>query len=135
MARYHDSSNVRSGGPQLGWQVSSRLGHPLIYVRGEFDHETADILHGAIDEELTDDVQVLLLDFSELTYMDSGGLSLMFETVQRFKEPGWLGVVAANPGVSRLMEITGLVDHPRFRLIADLRAACAALGKLDQSCL
>lgn len=133
MGRYHESSELRSSGPQLSWQVSYRLGRPLIYVRGEFDHETAGILRDAIDEELTEDVDVLLLDFSELTYMDSGGLSLMFDTVQRFKEPGWLGVVAANPGVSRLMEITGLVDHPRFRLLPDLRAATEALNNPEKN--
>jgi anti-anti-sigma factor len=125
MGRYQDSSNA--GGQQLSCQVSYRLGHPLIYTRGEFDHDTAGILRRAINEELTGAADILLLDFSELTYMDSGGLALMFDTVQRFKEPGWLGVIGANAGVSRLMEITGLVDHPLFRLLPDLQAAQAAL--------
>jgi anti-anti-sigma factor len=125
MGRYQDSSNV--SGQQLSCQVSYRLGHPLIYARGEFDHDTAGILRRAINEELTGAADILLLDFSELTYMDSGGLALMFDTVQRFKEPGWLGVIGANAGVSRLMEITGLVDHPLFRLLPDLQTAQVAL--------
>ena len=129
MGRYQRPSQVATRGPQLSWEVSYRLGPPLIYVRGEFDHDTAGLLRGAIEQEFHDrDSPVLLLDFSSLTYMDSGGLALMFETVQRFSDPGWLGVVAANDNVSRLMEMTGLVDHPRFRLLPDLQAARSALS-------
>ncbi len=128
MGRYQEPSDLRSNSQQLSCQVSYRLGRPLIYARGEFDHDSACILRQAINEELTDASDILLLDFSELTYMDSGGLALMFDTVQRFKAPGWLGVIGANAGVSRLMEITGLVDHPLFRLFPDLHAAHAALG-------
>ena len=131
MAHYQWPSETRSSEPHLSWQVSYRLGHPLIYVQGEFDHDTMGLLAGAIEEELREQSAVLLLDFSELDYMDSGGLSVMFDTVQRFHEPGWLGVIGANPGVSRLMEITGLVDHPCFRLLPDLRAANSALVALE----
>ncbi len=115
-------------GLPIDLQVSYRLGPPLIYVKGELDHDTTAYLREMIEQEFKEDTQVLILDFSELAYMDSGGLSLMFDTVQRFKDSGWLGVVGANPGVSRILEITGLADHPRFRLFADQRAAAAALG-------
>ncbi len=132
MGRYQRSSQVTSTGPQLSWEVSYRLGPPLIYLQGEFDHDTASLLRGAIDLELKENSPVLLLDFTSLTYMDSGGLALMFETVQRFSDPGWLGVVAANANVSRLMEMTGLLDHPRFRLLPDLKAAQSALSAREE---
>jgi anti-sigma B factor antagonist len=96
-------------------------------VRGELDHRSAPILREAIEGELIKAVDVLLLDFGDLTYMDSGGLALMFEVVRRFKEPGWLGVIAAKPAAARLMEMTGLVDHACFRLLPDLPAALATL--------
>lgn len=117
----------KTAGPQFDSQVSYRFGVPLIYVKGELDHDTVTSLRGVIEQEMSDGPEVLLLDFSELSYMDSGGLSLMFETVQRFKGSGWLGTVAPNHGVLRLLELTGLVDHAGFRLFADLRAASAAL--------
>ncbi len=71
---------------------------------------------------------MLLLEFSKLAYMDSGGLSLMFDTVKRFQSSSGVGVVGANSAVSRLLEITGLSDHPSFFLFADQAAAAAALG-------
>jgi anti-anti-sigma factor len=101
---------------------------PLIYVKGELDHDTAGHLREAIEEELKEDPAALVLEFSDLHYMDSGGLSLMFETVKGFRGRAGVGVVGANSHVSRLLETTGLVDHPDFSLFADQRAAAAAIG-------
>jgi len=123
-----DRSRSKSAGSHLDTQVSYRLGAPLVYVKGEIDHDTAGHLREVIEQELTENPPVLILEFSELAYMDSGGLSLMFDTVQRFRDSGWLGVVATNQGVRRLLEITGLADHARFRLLPDLAAASAALA-------
>jgi anti-anti-sigma factor len=95
----------RIAGPNLDLQVSYRLGAPLIYVKGELDHDTAGYFRDVLEQELGDDAPVLILDFSELAYVDSGGLSLMFDTIQRFKSSGWLGVVGANPGVRRLYRL------------------------------
>ncbi len=128
MGQYQESSRLRNRGPQLAWQVSYRLGYPLIYVRGELDHRGVGLLRRAIDEELRPEKPILMLDFTELGYMDSAGLSLLFDTVRRFKEPGWLGVIGANQSVSRLMEITGLLDAPCFRLFRDQGSASAAIS-------
>jgi anti-anti-sigma factor len=133
MARSYRPPHPRTTGPQLSCQVSYRLGHPLIYVEGELDHDTANTLRGAIEQEMVEGPTILLLEFSELKYMDSAGLTLMFDTLRRFKEPGWLGVVAPNSGVRRLMEITGLVDHSRLRILTDPREAAAAVNNPDEA--
>jgi anti-sigma B factor antagonist len=114
--------------PALDLQVSYRLGTPLVYVKGELDHQTAPQLRAIIDEESAAAPQALLLEMSGLSYMDSGGLSLMFDTLNRMKGKGWLGVVGATGPVSRLMEITGLTDHPGLRILPNLAAASVALG-------
>jgi anti-sigma B factor antagonist len=113
--------------PQLDLQVSYRLGTPLVYVKGELDHQTASQLRNVIDEETTGGPRALILELSGLSYMDSGGLSLIFETVNRMKGQGWLGVVGPTWPVSRLMEITGLTEQPGFRVLPDLAAAAEAL--------
>jgi anti-anti-sigma factor len=100
---------------------------PLVYVKGELDHQTTSQLRGVIEEEWSATPCAVILDLSEVSYMDSGGLSLMFDTVNRFKGAGWLGVVGARSPVARLMEITGLTDQPGFRMLPDLLAAERAL--------
>jgi anti-anti-sigma factor len=127
------SPRSNASGSPLDLQVSYRLGVPLIYVKGELDHDTAGYLREAIEEERKENPSAILLEFSGLAYMDSGGLSLMFEIVKSFQGPGGVGVVGANSAVSRLLEITGLADHPSFSLFADQRAAAVALGKVGPS--
>lgn len=113
--------------PGLDLQVSYRLGAPLVYVRGELDHQTAAQLREVIDEETAASPKALLLEISGLAYMDSGGLSLVFDTLNRMKGNGWLGVIGATAHVSRLMEITGLTDQTGFRVFPDQAAAARAL--------
>ncbi len=117
-----------STSPRFDLQVSYRLGAPLVYVRGELDHQTAPQLRAIIEEEWALKPPALVLDLTEVPYMDSGGLSLMFDTLTRLKGSSWLGVVGPTPPVARLMEITGLTDQADFRVLPNLAAAADALG-------
>jgi anti-sigma B factor antagonist len=128
MATSKKSSRPPSMSPPLDLQVSYRLGAPLVYVKGELDHQTAPQLRAVIEEESASTPSAVILDMSGVSYMDSGGLSLMFDTLTRLKGSGWLGVVGATSPVARLMEITGLTDQPGFRLLPDLASAADALG-------
>jgi anti-sigma B factor antagonist len=132
MATSKNPSRSTSMSPALDLQVSYRLGAPLIYVKGELDHQTAPQLRAVIDEEAASTPPALILDLTEVSYMDSGGLSLMFDTLTRLKGSGWLGVVRPAPPVARLMEITGLTDQPAFRTLPDLTAAGDALKPRPQ---
>ncbi len=118
--------------PPLDLQVSYRLGAPLVYVKGELDHQTAPQLRAVIEEESASSPVAVILDLSGVSYMDSGGLSLMFDTLTRLKGSGWLGVVSPTSPVTRLMEITGLTDQPGFRLLPNLTAAAQAVGQPEQ---
>jgi len=109
-------------------QVSYRLQVPLIYVKGELDHDSVGQLRPVIEEELRGEPDALLLDLSELTYMDSGGLALMFDVMQRQRPPHWFGVVAPNEGIARLLQMTGLADAESFRVFPDQKTVAAALS-------
>lgn len=116
-----------SASAPLDVQISYRLGAPLVYVRGELDHQTAPRLRVVIEEEWATRPHALILELSQVSYIDSGGLALIFDTLARFKDTGWLGVVGATASVTRLMEMTGLTDRAEFRMLPDLPAASAAL--------
>jgi anti-anti-sigma factor len=117
---------------RLETQVSYRLNVPLVYVKGELDHDSAGQLRPVLQEELRDEPRTLVLDFSELGYIDSGGLSLIFEVVKTFRPPRWVGVVGSNPGVERLLQMTGLVDSDVFRVFPDLKSASVALAQSEE---
>jgi anti-sigma B factor antagonist len=111
----------------LDLQVSYRLGAPLIYVKGELDHQTAPQLRAAIKEEWASAPPAVILELSEVTYLDSGGLSVLFDTLTWLRGAAWLGAVGPIPPVARLLEMTGLTEQPDFRAFADLDAAALAL--------
>lgn len=130
--RPSDRSRQPRGLPHhLETQVSYRLNVPLIYVKGELDHDSSAHLRPVLEEELSSTPDALVLDFTELSYMDSGGLSLMFDLVQRFEPPRWVGVVGPNAGIERLLQMTGLADSQAFRLFPDLKAVAKEVGKAE----
>jgi anti-anti-sigma factor len=77
----------------------------------------------AFDEALGGGAQVVLLDLSEVSYIDSGGLSVLFSVARRLRPDGWLGVIDPNPNIRRLLELVGLLVDPSFRVFADRQTA------------
>ena len=114
----------------LRMQVSYRSGFPMVYLSGELDHHSAGELRAVIEQELSAGATGLLLETSELRYIDSGGLSLLFDTLHRLEDTGGLGIVGPNEGVGKLMELTGLVDRPGFHIFPDLASVGATVAQL-----
>ena len=128
---FDQAAQSRPPATRLDTEVSYRFGVPLIYVSGELDHDSARYLRGVIAQELNEQTRALLLEVSQLGYMDSGGLSLMFETLATPKDRGWLGMIGAKGGVQKLIELTGLADRPGFRIFPDLKGVQAAVADLQ----
>lgn len=122
----------RSESTLLRTQISYRFGMPLIYLSGELDQHSAGDLREVIQQELAIESAGLLLECSELTYIDSRGLSVLFETVQALEDQGHMTIVGAQAGVYKLMEMTGLFDRPGVNVYADLASAATALGCLEE---
>ena len=79
----------------------------ILTVRGELDAYSAATLDAAFDEALADGAQQLVLDLTEVGFMDSAGLHVLF-AVQReiSSRDGALAIVAGDaPQVRRLLEV------------------------------
>jgi anti-anti-sigma factor len=100
---------------------------PLVEMRGDIDHGTRGALETTFDNVLGRGNAVVLLDLSDVTYIDSGGLSVLFSEARKLREGGWIGLIAPNPNVQRLLEIVGLFADPRFRVFPDRKAAEATV--------
>jgi anti-anti-sigma factor len=92
--------------------VRRRLGHGIVLVvSGEIDVATAPTVEREMlsAEESHD---LVAIDLSETSFMDSTGLHLIMEANRRLRERGGrLFIVQGPPQVSRLFELTGLSDH------------------------
>jgi anti-anti-sigma factor len=106
--------------------MSTAFDVPLFAVEGEIDHGNMSQLAVAIDEAMTPSIDRVLLDLTEVTYIDSGGLSVLYTVVQRLQGKGWLGVINPTTDVLRLLEIIGLTSQEAFRVFPDRAKAKAA---------
>ncbi len=108
----------------------SRLGDtPLVEAHGDIDHNNCASVEAAVSGALDDGNVAVLLDLRDVTYIDSGGLSVLLSGVRRLRERGWLGVVGPNHNVRRLLEIVGLLVDPNFRVFDDLGEAETAAAQ------
>jgi anti-sigma B factor antagonist len=102
---------------------------PLVGAHGDIDHNNCGSVEAALSNALDEGNVVVLLDLRDVSYIDSGGLSVLLSGVRRLRDSGWLGVVGPNPNVRRLLEIVGLLVDPNFRVFDDLDEAEAAVAQ------
>lgn len=108
-------------------------GIPLIVTDGDIDHSTCGEVEEAIDQIISQGSSFLLVDLSDVSYVDSGGLSVLFAAGRRVRDNGWIGLIGANSSVRRLLELVGALADPAFRLFEDRQQAEAALAKSADS--
>lgn len=97
---------------ELGAQleiVSTSAGWKLA---GEIDAHTAPLLASAMEDLPSGDV---LVDVADVSFMDSSGLRVLIDAATRARDGGGDLIIAnPTPGISRLVEISGLGGQ--FRL-------------------
>ncbi|GAA1642443.1 STAS domain-containing protein [Actinoplanes couchii] len=75
---------------------------------GEIDMSNAGTFRAALDAALTPDgTAILTVDLTGVEYIDSSGLSCLFEHVERIR-------LVAGPLVAPVLTVSGLADITRF---------------------
>ncbi len=110
----------------------------LIRVRGEIHVSTAPQLSERLNEAIADGKTAVVLDLSEVEFIDSTGLSVLLNGLRGIiRRQGAMALVCANPTVLRLFQITRLDRtfdiHPaRAPALARVRAQTeGAAGSSD----
>jgi stage II sporulation protein AA (anti-sigma F factor antagonist) len=80
------------------------------FLEGEIDHHTATEMRQAIDAELTNGtVKLLIMDFREVTFMDSSGIGLVMGRYRQIRyNDGQLQIINTSPQIYKVMRIAGL---------------------------
>lgn len=122
--RLSADARLRKGIMEL---TTSRLGNvPVLNIVGEIDHGNASAVGATIDELIEQKQRAILLDLSNVDYMDSGGISVLLSALRRLREGGWLGVINPNANVRRLIQIVGLALDASFKVFDSVEDAEAA---------
>ncbi|MGN9844967.1 STAS domain-containing protein [Nonomuraea sp. H19] len=89
--------------------VTGRSMPTTVYLSGEIDIFTSAALRRKLLHTLRSSTDLLVLDLSQVTFCDAGGLSVLVGIHHRARAQGiTLALTGLRPCVSRLLHITGL---------------------------
>lgn len=96
---------------------------PEIEVSGEIDHffapEFEQTIVSAIDKRPQSS---LIINFSELEYLDSAAIGVLFATLDVLKKrsPGKkIVLICPNPNVRKIIELVGIQSDPSFMILVE----------------
>ena len=96
--------------------ASERAGSgAMVRVAGEVDIQTSPVLHEHLTRVLDEGHTSIVVDLTDVSFLDSTGLSVLIAGLKRCQGSGGdLRVASPQPNVRRVLEVTGLADV--FRL-------------------
>ncbi len=96
--------------PTFDLSISEENGCKVFHLKGRLmDQQQADRLMGALDDELSEGHNSVILDLSELQYMNSTGLNILINVLTRTRNAGGDTVIAGvSTSVNQLFIVTKL---------------------------
>lgn len=96
-------------GIRLETQIKEISGYNILYLAGEIDVYTAPALKAAINKLLDTGIAHLVIDMSDVGYMDSSGFGALLSAVKRLApNGGTVNLVNCSSGIERILGITKL---------------------------
>ena len=91
----------------------------MVSIRGEIDIYSIEKFRESIEEKIKTQASEIILDCSELSYMDSTGMGVLIELRNKTKELGQkIIMMNPRPNIRKLLALTGvdkiieIVDNP-----------------------
>jgi anti-sigma B factor antagonist len=98
-------------------------GFPVLAMRGEIDLASAPQLREALTRMNPNETSLVVLDLSEVTFLDSTGLGVLMGALKRARAAGGdIRLVINRPNLLKVFEITGLTTL--FSLFESRSEAC-----------
>jgi anti-sigma B factor antagonist len=86
-------------------------GSRIISIAGRIDTATAPSLEQAINAEIANGNRKVLLNFSGVTYISSGGLRVLLSTAKKLKGAGdHFGLCCLAPEVLKILKLAGFTS-------------------------
>jgi anti-sigma B factor antagonist len=90
-------------------KVSHRPGTPVLEVWGEIDVASAPQFHASISELIESVPEIVVVDLSGVSFIDSTGLGVLVSAETQVRDAGKsLRLVVTQPQIMKLLELTGL---------------------------
>jgi anti-sigma B factor antagonist len=83
----------------------------ILSIAGRIDTATAPALEQAINQEIERQHRKILLDFSAVSYISSGGLRVLLSTAKKLKNPGdKFALCSLSPEVMKILRLAGFTS-------------------------
>jgi anti-anti-sigma factor len=116
----------------LAVERSRSDGYELLTVEGELDIATAPRMIGALNEAIAEMSAPLVVDLSDVVFMDSTGLALLMNARARVVRMGHgFAIICPTGPIARVFEIADMVDS--LRVCPDRASARAAVTQAVQA--
>lgn len=91
-------------------QCRKRGSSVIAELSGELDHHSASKIRSSLDTAIDDSkVTELVLDMSQVTFMDSSGLGVILGRYKKLHERGGtLKIIGADGHIKRIMKMSGV---------------------------
>lgn len=91
--------------------TANRENATILSINGRVDTSTAPELEQAINKQIEQGNRKILLDFSKVTYISSGGLRVLLATAKKLKNPGEkFGICSLQPDVLKILKLAGFTS-------------------------
>jgi anti-sigma B factor antagonist len=92
----------------ISTSVEHRDGVTVLAVGGEIDMASAPVLESSVADVLADDPAALVIDLTEVQFLDSAGLQILVEAREKVSESARFAVAAHGPITSRIIQLVDL---------------------------
>ena len=83
----------------------------ILSIAGRVDTATAPLLEQAINKEIDAGHRQVLLNFSGVSYISSGGLRVLLATAKKLKTPGdKFSICSLSPEVLKILKLAGFTS-------------------------
>jgi anti-anti-sigma factor len=113
----HDSAPETLGAarPRFSYSDAVHDGVRVLAVAGEIDLASAPELERCLTAERDVDVEAVVIDLSEVSFLDSAGVRLLISELYRCEAAGQaFGVVPGTDANVRLLQTAGVAGHIRL---------------------
>jgi anti-anti-sigma factor len=109
---------------------NATLGYtPTLVVAGDIDERTCGTLQAALDKIFASGHNIIFLDLSDVTHVDTAGLAVFVAGVEALHGRGWLGMIAPSNELRDLLASGGLIPHPNVLIFDNRQDALAIVGQ------
>lgn len=97
-------------------QVHTEDGQCVIRLHGDVTTESEEALHSAYEEAVADRPRTIVFDFTNVGYINSGGIAVLISLVMEALESGYqIAAAGLSDHYTKVFEMVGLSQYMKVR--------------------